>query len=100
MCGFGREFGGNQSFQKTRFDLLERVKKKFPPLPQHMEQNWIPFRQHFVFLLDAWHHGGYLKTEMEGLIKARQKGNMDAFREWYGQQMHLHKDLFANYVGA
>ena len=106
MCGFGHEFGGNQSFQKTRFDLLERVKKKFPPLPQHMEQNWIPFRQRWDHIKsrhvghNGKAYGGYFKTEMEGLIKARQKGNMNAFREWYGQQMHLHKDLFANYVGA
>ena len=113
MCCFGLEYGGNQSYQKARFDLLERVRKIFPPLPQHMEQNWIPFRQQFSILLDAWDHiksrhvghngkayGAYFKTEMEGLIKARQKGNMNAFREWYGQQMHLNKDMFVNYVGA
>ena len=31
MCGFGLEYGGNQSFQKVRFDFIERVKSKFPP---------------------------------------------------------------------
>ena len=71
-----------------------------------MEQNWIPFRQRWDHVksrhvgTNGKAYGGYFKTVMEGLIKARKKGNMNAFREWYGQHMHLNKDLFANYVGA
>ena len=106
MCGFGQEFGGNQSFQKVRFDLLERVKKKFPPLPLHMEQNWLAFR-HRWDLIKSRHvghngraYGGFFKQEMEALIKARTQGKMDAFRLWYAQEMHVNKDLFLNYVGA
>ena len=33
-------------------------------------------------------------------IKAQEAEQKDAFRLWYGQEMHLSKDLFLNYVGA
>ena len=70
MCGFGQEYGGNQSYQKARFDRLERVKKKFPPLPQHMEQNWIPFRQ-------RWDHikSRHVWPQRESLRRLFQDGD-------------------------
>ena len=107
MCGFGLEYGGNQSFQKVRFDFIERVKSKFPPLPLHMEQNWLSFRHRWDFVKsrhigsNGRGYGNYFKLEMEGLLKARKKGEMNAFQQWYGQQMHYNKDLlFVDYVAA
>ena len=46
-------------------------------------------------------YGNYFKLEMEGLLKARKKGEMNAFQQWYGQQMHYNKDLmYVDYVAA
>lgn len=104
MLGANREHGGTKEHRANRLDLLERVRKQFPPLPATLDyedfQNRLECRLTSVIGYNGKKFGNWLKEQMDTVIKEREKGDMVAFERWVRSTADRYKSALGGALKA
>jgi hypothetical protein len=95
--GQGHLTGGTAAHRANRMQVLERIRRKFPPLPFEQQNDWEWFKvrwdKHRLLRMhhlnrNAW--GSEFRNEMLELLKQLKDGKSDALQNWMAKQSRLH----------
>ena len=104
MLGANREGGGTKEHRANRLDLLERVRKQFPPLPATIDyedfQNRMECRLTSVIGYNGKKFGNWFKEQMDTVIQGREKGDMAAFERWVRSTADRYKSALGGALKA
>ena len=91
--GQGHLTGGTAEHRRTRMQVLERLRRRFPPLPAEQQNDWEWFKSRWdkarLLRLHALNRGGWgslFRDEMLVLLRRLREGESAALSRWMATQ--------------